>query len=229
MISLLLETSTELGFVALFKDKQLIYHENLPVGLQNSKNLFSEIVKAFSILNLSPKDLGLVIAGIGPGSYTGIRVSAITAKTLSFALGIPLIGVCTLDGFIPQKEGVFTSMIDARIGGVYLQTGIIKNNSCSWMTDPLLYSLEKAADCLKEISTIVTPSALLLRPKFAKFFDENHLEWIESAPNVSEMGRSAFDKFEKGEYSTTQELKLLYLRKTQAEIERESFFRNTGF
>lgn len=228
MISLLLETSTEFGLVALFKDKQLICEETLPPGLQNSKYIFTGIQKALSSFSLNPKDLNLIIAGVGPGSYTGIRVSAITAKTLSFALQIPLVGISSLNGFIPQNDGVFASIIDARIGGVYIKTGVMEHGVCRWTTCPMLYSLNEAFEFLKEIKTFVTPSSLLLKPKFNEVF-KDQITWIESAPNCEEMGRTAFEKFERGDYTLNQELELLYLRKTQAEIERETFLRKTGF
>jgi tRNA threonylcarbamoyl adenosine modification protein YeaZ len=43
------------------------------------------------------RDLGAVVAGVGPGPFTGLRVGLVTAATLSDTLGIPAYGVCTLD------------------------------------------------------------------------------------------------------------------------------------
>ena len=45
-----------------------------------------------------PRDLGAVVAGIGPGPFTGLRVGLATAAALGDALGIPTYGVCSLDG-----------------------------------------------------------------------------------------------------------------------------------
>jgi tRNA threonylcarbamoyl adenosine modification protein YeaZ len=45
------------------------------------------------------QDLDLIVTGVGPGPYTGLRVSVVTATTLSLVLGVPVVGVCTLDGF----------------------------------------------------------------------------------------------------------------------------------
>lgn len=44
------------------------------------------------------RDLGAVVAGVGPGPFTGLRVGLVTAAALSDTLGIPAYGVCTLDG-----------------------------------------------------------------------------------------------------------------------------------
>jgi tRNA threonylcarbamoyl adenosine modification protein YeaZ len=45
-----------------------------------------------------PGDLSAVVAGVGPGPYTGLRVGIVTAAVLADALGIPAYGICSLDG-----------------------------------------------------------------------------------------------------------------------------------
>jgi tRNA threonylcarbamoyl adenosine modification protein YeaZ len=45
------------------------------------------------------RDVDLIVTGVGPGPYTGLRVSVVTATTLGLVLGVPVVGVCTLDGF----------------------------------------------------------------------------------------------------------------------------------
>lgn len=47
---------------------------------------------------LSPAALAAVVAGVGPGPYTSLRVGVVTAVALSQALDVPAIGVCSLDG-----------------------------------------------------------------------------------------------------------------------------------
>ena len=71
----------------------------------------------------SMKDLDAVAVGIGPGSYTGLRIGLSAAKGLCFALDIPLIGLGTLDvlghqllgsGFATEASGILHPMVDAR-------------------------------------------------------------------------------------------------------------------
>ncbi|KWV30331.1 tRNA (adenosine(37)-N6)-threonylcarbamoyltransferase complex dimerization subunit type 1 TsaB [Micromonospora rifamycinica] len=45
-----------------------------------------------------PADLGAIVAGLGPGPFTGLRVGLVTAATMGQVLGIPTYGVCSLDG-----------------------------------------------------------------------------------------------------------------------------------
>jgi tRNA threonylcarbamoyl adenosine modification protein YeaZ len=44
-----------------------------------------------------PRDLGAIVAGVGPGPFTGLRVGLVTAVAMSDALAIPAYGVCSLD------------------------------------------------------------------------------------------------------------------------------------
>jgi tRNA threonylcarbamoyladenosine biosynthesis protein TsaB len=71
----------------------------------------------------SMKDLDAIAVGIGPGSYTGLRIGLSAAKGLCFALDVPLIGLGTLDvlghelqgsGFVAEASDVLHPMVDAR-------------------------------------------------------------------------------------------------------------------
>jgi tRNA threonylcarbamoyladenosine biosynthesis protein TsaB len=220
MLNLCLETSTERGFVSLFDGVSQLFYEELPFGHQNSTHLLPMIHKAISTCGLSPKQLQFISTGIGPGSYTGIRVGAITAKALAYALNIPVIGICSLDGFVPDEDGDFAALIDAKIGGVYLQCGT-KKGSQLISQPPEVCELEKAGMVLDGVQIALTPNAKILKPKLDALYPNLGMQWQEMSPNPSRMTKLALEKYEKGEFSTDSRLELLYLRKTQAEIEKE--------
>nr|WP_203614943.1 tRNA (adenosine(37)-N6)-threonylcarbamoyltransferase complex dimerization subunit type 1 TsaB [Streptomyces sp. SID13726] len=63
-----------------------------------------------------------VVVGTGPGPYTGLRVGLMTADTFGLALGVPVYGVCTLDGLAYAAgagTGPFVVATDARRKEVY--------------------------------------------------------------------------------------------------------------
>jgi len=66
-------------------------------------------------------DLDLVAVGVGPGSYTGLRVGAAFAKGLNLATGVSLEGYCSLKAYLPPEGDA--SLFDARAGGVYVYDG----------------------------------------------------------------------------------------------------------
>ncbi len=65
-------------------------------------------------LGATPRDLGAVAVGLGPGPFTGLRVGIMTAAALSDALGIPAYGCCSLDALDPWGEGERVVVTDAR-------------------------------------------------------------------------------------------------------------------
>jgi len=66
-----------------------------------------------------PGDLAAVVAGLGPGPFTGLRVGLVTAASFGQALGIPTYGVCSLDGIGAATSGVILVATDARRKEVY--------------------------------------------------------------------------------------------------------------
>ena len=69
-----------------------------------------------------PADLGAVVAGTGPGPFTGLRVGLVTAAVLADTLGIPAYAVCSLDAIATAVAGAVPAVLvvtDARRKEVY--------------------------------------------------------------------------------------------------------------
>jgi tRNA threonylcarbamoyl adenosine modification protein YeaZ len=70
-------------------------------------------------VGIAPGDLGAIVAGVGPGPYTGLRVGLVTAAALAQALDVPTYAVCSLDAIESQDEGDSIVVTDARRREVY--------------------------------------------------------------------------------------------------------------
>jgi tRNA threonylcarbamoyladenosine biosynthesis protein TsaB len=221
MLSLLIETSTERGIVAISDRGEIKFLTQLPFGYHNSQHLLVEIKKGLDTLKINCQNLHHIAVGIGPGSYTGIRVGVTAAKTLAFACAIPLVGVCTLQGFLPDRDASFAAIIDAKIGGMYLLKGSKQGNTVIYSGLPDVYPLTLAEELLRGVDILVTPQSAQLRPKLQALFSSARWEWQESFPDALHMGLSATCKYQRGEFSQDGHLNLLYLRKTQAELEKQ--------
>ena len=68
------------------------------------------------------RELDGLAVGIGPGSFTGVRIGLATARGLSLALGVPVAGVSTLDALAAGAPGA-VPVIDARRGEVFVLQG----------------------------------------------------------------------------------------------------------
>ena len=70
----------------------------------------------------SPSEIDLVVVGVGPGSYTGLRVGIAAAKTLAFVRRCPIVGVCSSEAIAanaPARAEWIAVAIDARRGEVF--------------------------------------------------------------------------------------------------------------
>lgn len=127
-----IETSGKICSVALTKDGAVEYQLEDTEGMKHAERLGPFVEKAMAEVHRKEWKLDAVAVSIGPGSYTGLRIGLSMAKGLCLALGVPLIGVSTLQllvtkaMFMPKAwsgEELFFPMIDARrmevYGGVY--------------------------------------------------------------------------------------------------------------
>lgn len=219
---LLIETSTERGLLSIIENDKIISTINLPFGLNQSKFLMIELERLIHPSSLGEARFDCIAVGIGPGSYTGIRIGVSVAKALSFAWGIPLIGVCSLMGFVPQEENkIFAGLIDAKIGGVYLIKGIKQQNQISFLSEPKVVELENLESLLKDVEIIVAPTTAQIQKKIQALYPHLSCEWKEQNPSPEALVPVIKEKYEKKEWSMNSSLELLYLRKTEAEREKE--------
>jgi tRNA threonylcarbamoyl adenosine modification protein YeaZ len=69
--------------------------------------------------DVKPDELTAIVAGLGPGPFTGLRVGLVTAAALGHSLGIPTYGVCSLDALGWGQPGTVLAASDARRKELY--------------------------------------------------------------------------------------------------------------
>ena len=122
-----IETSTSVCSVALGSDGQIVDHYENYDGLNHATLLSKYIKDVLETAARKEMSIDAIAVSIGPGSYTGLRIGLSQAKGLSFGLGVPLIGVNTLQLLTVSTmfqeffddDVLFAPMIDARRMEVY--------------------------------------------------------------------------------------------------------------
>lgn len=123
---LALDTATQLGTVALLEERSVgellvLADASASVDSRHGETLLPHLTDVLARGGLKPKDLTMIAVGIGPGSFTGVRVGLATAKGLALALKIPLVGISTLD-VVAAGAGDHPSLLvllDAKKGEVF--------------------------------------------------------------------------------------------------------------
>lgn len=169
MTGLIIDTSRDPAILGLVKNGQV---EKI-VLIKGSKNLSSTLfplLQSFCKL----KDLSYIAVGVGPGSYMGIRTGATIAKTLAYASNLPLIEFASPIAFLPKDlNGPFSFIGDAKMGQLYVMTGIARDGRIYEFSTPQLISSE----C--EIS-ILEPNLDWVAPEVHNRFIEKNFSNIAS-------------------------------------------------
>lgn len=122
MVILSLDTSSRAMGVALLQDDRVLGEWCTNTRHHHSVRLMPAVRHLLAEAGVTPHELTAVAVAKGPGSYTGVRIGVTTAKTLAWALGIPLIGVSTLQVLaanVPDFPGLVVPLFDARRQRVY--------------------------------------------------------------------------------------------------------------
>ncbi|HPT83967.1 MAG TPA: tRNA (adenosine(37)-N6)-threonylcarbamoyltransferase complex dimerization subunit type 1 TsaB [Limnochordia bacterium] len=119
-----IDTSTMTGGAALLKGEELVGESILNIRTTHSERLIPALDELLGHARIKLEEVGLISVVTGPGSFTGLRIGLATAKGFGYALGLPLVGVTTLEAFGWQFKvfpGVVVALIDARRRSAFWQ------------------------------------------------------------------------------------------------------------
>jgi tRNA threonylcarbamoyladenosine biosynthesis protein TsaB len=119
------DTSTLLGSVALFDGGELVGEDSARVANAHGESLLPMVSAALERASWKATDVVRWGVGIGPGSFTGVRVAVATVKGIAIATGAEIVGVTSLDalahGLETEPGRTIVSVVSAGKGEVYLQ------------------------------------------------------------------------------------------------------------
>lgn len=94
--TLTFDSSTASLAVAVMVEGRLLAERNITAERNHSVHLITAIEEVLAEAGISKSELAGIAAGVGPGSYTGIRIAVTTAKTLAWSMGLPVAGISSL-------------------------------------------------------------------------------------------------------------------------------------
>jgi tRNA threonylcarbamoyladenosine biosynthesis protein TsaB len=117
MLILAFDTATDVATSALVDDGEVL-------GERTSRavTVLEDLDALLRQAGAHTRDVNALAVGIGPGSFTGVRVGLATARGLALALGVPVAGISTLDALAAGAPGALP-VIDARRGEVFVLDG----------------------------------------------------------------------------------------------------------
>lgn len=223
MLTLAIETSGPTGSVALVASGAVVAEKTLELGRQHAQALLPTIRSLLHDTDRSVRDLQLVAVSLGPGSYTGLRIGIVCAKTLAYAIGCPLAAVDTLQTIAcnsPEDVPAVEVISDAQRGDLFVGR-YARTSAGDWapQNEIAIVRAEGWAAELVAGATISGPGlekvANLLDGRFHLLPSECH---VPAAVWVARLGIAAY---EAGQAVDLWGIEPRYLRRSSAEVQWE--------
>lgn len=119
MYSLIIDTSTKFLYICLVKDNTIVREVKEESNRNHAPGSVVRIEEILKENNIKINNLDEVIVGIGPGSYTGLRIALTIAKMICSFMDIPLKTISTLFLMSSGYDGLVVPVIDARRGNYF--------------------------------------------------------------------------------------------------------------
>ena len=224
-----IDSSGLVASAAIADEKNIIAEFTVNNKQTHSQTLLPMIEKVVDMSGIELEQIDAIAIAAGPGSFTGLRIGSATAKGIGLALKKPVVSVPTLEGLayrVSVFDGIICPIMDARRNQVY--TGIYKMDKGNLVClseqkavdiHEIMEELEKYDEKVIFLGDGVEVQRETIEKEFKKeyCFAPIHLS-KQSAAAVAVLGDIYFNQ---GKAEDAAEHKPIYLRKSQAERERE--------
>jgi tRNA threonylcarbamoyladenosine biosynthesis protein TsaB len=219
VLTLAIETSGLAGSLALFDEAACLAEMSLELGVHHGQSLVPELRRLFDELGRTPGDCDLLAVSTGPGSFTGLRVGVVCAKTWAYVTGCRLVAVDTHQAIAantPEGISVIHVVSEAQRGDVYF-TRFGRTADRFWAAlDPMQFlPAEEWLATLRPEETVSGPGLVKLESRIAGrcgILDRSF--WLPKAGNVAQIGRNSANR---GDWADPWTLEPHYVRRSSAE------------
>jgi len=216
-----IDTTTTRLCLGLYLDGKF-YAYSLQVGRNLSALLVPTIQRIICALGLKIADLDYFACGLGPGSFTGMRIGLATIKGLSVVKNKPVIGISTLDILAKNaqvEDRLVLVALDARRSLIYCSAYKYEQGSLKRKSEYLLLSLDELVKKFPQGVVILGDAvalygdALCTRIKNAIILDKDY--WSVQAHNLMDL---ALAKIKAKQFSSVLTVKPIYLYPKECQI-----------
>lgn len=224
-VILALETATTCGSLALVAEDRCLAEYSLNASSSHSRRLLAGIDWLLAQGELDWSRIGAIAVGLGPGSFTGLRIALSTAKGLCLATGKPLIGVGTLDGLagqFPYCSLPICPVVDARKKEIYTALYRCSQQGEPERTiDPMVIKPERLQEFITTPTLLVGDGLPLYGPLLKELLGDLALL---APPEIcfaraAAIGSAAWHLFRQGAFLDPATAVPLYVRSSDAELQ----------
>jgi tRNA threonylcarbamoyladenosine biosynthesis protein TsaB len=222
-----IDTSTPFLALGIVEDEKVLSELKFNAGQTHAQILLPSIDRVLKEASLNLEELEGIAVSIGPGSFTGLRISLATAKGLCFASGKPLISIPTLDGLVySQKSPSYplVPILDAKKNEVNSavydsREGKLKRVSDYWVT-----GIEKLVAKIPEEVIFLGPGLEVFKENLGKLCGEkaHFLKGEENLPSGTAIAFLGLERIKDSQCDDLDKLEPLYLRSSEQELKSKN-------
>ena len=181
-MQLAIDTSTDYCGLALGREGKTMAEVNWKAGQNHTTQLIPALRSLLQLVRAEPGELTSIAVALGPGSYNGLRAGLSTAKGFAFSLGIPVVGVGTLEvEAYPHRPGGMPVRPVHNAGREEIATALYQRRDDRWQEmeaphlttiallcrrihEPTVLCGELTADLVSELKSIPGDLAIIHPP-----------------------------------------------------------------
>jgi tRNA threonylcarbamoyladenosine biosynthesis protein TsaB len=223
MLILGIETSTRESDVALRASEGSPTRQGVTRDRDHLEKLMISIFAMLERAGRSLDRLTGIAVGLGPGSFTSMRVGIATAKTIAQVLDRPIVGICSLDALAfgaRAHGGTICACIEASRGEVFAATYRATDDGVRRLTEPRAVAPSVLS---AELQALGEPVAFVGQAALDSAAELRAGEILEHPrfPSATWVCELALAPFERGDHVPVARLEPMYVRRTDAEIRWE--------
>jgi tRNA threonylcarbamoyladenosine biosynthesis protein TsaB len=221
---LAIDTSTDMSSIAIYKPTQgVLAEQSWLSGREQTTQLIPNTQRVMSLVGVTVRDLTGIAVATGPGSFSGVRIGISVAKTMAYALEIPLWGVPTLDALAYSQVAVTAAQVCAvlSMGRSRLAWALYRTRGTRWqrLTPYSNSSAEEMAAAVKQHeSNVATLFCGEISPETAATLHEHLGNEASIAPAAAGVRRASYlaelalQRANRGESDDPATLQPIYLQ-----------------
>jgi tRNA threonylcarbamoyladenosine biosynthesis protein TsaB len=218
---LAIETSGRVGSVAVGFGKDLSDEKTFSAPLRHSAELFDSIIELLAKNNNKAKQINYIYISIGPGSFTGIRISVTVAKMMALAAQCKIVAVNTSDAMTLNVDDSnikkIATVIDAKRGQFFMAIFERKNKTWEKILADCMLTAEQFKEKFDNEPVWLLGEGLLY---YAKKFETDNIRILDKkywSPRASNVFRIGSQMATEGKFADPVSLVPFYIRRPEAE------------
>lgn len=229
MLILSVDTTATVCSAALRRDGKTLGECTVNSGNTHSVTLLPMIEQLLKFCNAALDDIDIYAASVGPGSFTGVRIGTAAVKGLAYKNNVPCVPVSSLEALaynLVELDGIICPAMNARRDQVYTALFSSDGKNLTRMSEDMAVSAEELGKAISAFDKNVyfCGDGYDLVCGFGKLETPERLR-LQSAASVAAVAENIWNKTEDKSIFTPDALLPVYLRKPQAERERDERLR----